>query len=58
MSKFGVGTHLTYFGKIVLLGAVPGAHYSAYDGETGGPWDDVQMGFDGRCLFGKLSFTF
>ena len=99
--RFGVGTHLTYFGKIILLGygyvntyppevtldktgatvpeqfnyggkvttdiyaswkfskhvsasvgvdnffnvhpdlgAVPGAHYSAYDGETGGPWED------------------
>ncbi len=120
LSRFGIGTHLTYFGKIVLLGygydntyppevaldkdpntlvpeqfnyngklvadlylsykftkhlsayagvdnianvhpdlgAVPGAHYSAYDGETGGPWDAVQMGFDGRRLFGKLSFSF
>lgn len=117
--RFGVGTHLTYFGKIILLGygyvntyppevtldktgatvpeqfnyggkvttdiyaswkfskhvsasvgvdnffnvhpdlgAVPGAHYSAYDGETGGPWDAVQMGFDGRRLFGKLGINF
>ncbi|TDW96300.1 iron complex outermembrane receptor protein [Dinghuibacter silviterrae] len=122
-NKFSVGTHLTYFGKIVLLGygysnqsgtfpptvsldkdpntnvleqfnyngklvtdlylgyrftkhinanigvdnlfnvhpdlgAVPGAHYSGYDGETGGPWDAVQMGFDGLRMFGKVGFSF
>jgi iron complex outermembrane receptor protein len=118
--KFGVGTHLTYYGKIVLLGygyansyppevaldsdpntlvpeqfnyngklvtdvyvsykftkhisasagvdnlfnvhpdlgAVPGAHYSAYDGETGGPWDAVQMGFNGMRMFGKIGINF
>ncbi|HTJ10675.1 MAG TPA: TonB-dependent receptor [Dinghuibacter sp.] len=118
--KFGVGTHLTYFGKIVLLGygydntyppevaldadpntlvpeqfnyhgkmvtdlyvsykfskhlsasagvdnlfnvhpdlgAVPGAHYSAYDGETGGPWDAVQMGFDGLRMFARVGLSF
>lgn len=120
VSKFGVGGHFTYYGKIVLLGygydntyppevaldndpntlvpeqfnyngkmvtdlyasykftkhisaaigvdnlfnvhpdlgAVPGAHYSAYDGETGGPWDAVQMGFDGLRMFGKVGFSF
>ena len=120
LHKFSVGTHFTYFGKIVLLGygydntyppevaldkdpntlvkeqfnyngkmvsdvyftyhfsrninasigvdnlfnvhpdlgAAPGAHYSAYDGETGGPWDAVQMGFDGMRMFGKVGFSF
>ncbi len=28
------------------------------DNESGGPWDSVQMGFNGRKLFGKLSFNF
>jgi iron complex outermembrane receptor protein len=117
--KFGVGTHLTYYGKIVLLGygydnayppevaldnsgtlvpeqfnyhgkavadvylsykfsqhisasigvdnvfnvhpdlgIVPGANEQAYDGETGGPWDAVQMGFDGMRMFGKVGINF
>ena len=30
----------------------------AGDNESGGPWDSVQMGFNGRKLFGKLSFNF
>jgi iron complex outermembrane recepter protein len=28
------------------------------DNENGGPWDSVQMGFNGRRLFTKLSFNF
>ncbi|MEP7164659.1 MAG: TonB-dependent receptor [Ferruginibacter sp.] len=125
--KFGVGTHLTYFGKIKLLGfgsstasnpnstginpEVPSdadenilvpetfnfkgklttdvfVSYSFCkqvsifigadnvlnvhpdlgvnplakgwfgDNESGGPWDSVQMGFNGRRLFTKLSFNF
>jgi iron complex outermembrane receptor protein len=40
------------------LGYVRGAKLSAYDGETGGPWDPVQMGFNGMRLFAKLSFNF
>lgn len=39
-------------------GYVPGAKLSAYDGETGGAWDAVQMGFNGRRLFTKLAFNF
>ena len=39
-------------------GAVPNARYEAFDNEGGGPWDSVQMGFDGRRLFGKLAFNF
>ncbi len=30
----------------------------AGDNESGGPWDSVQMGFNGRRLFSKLSFNF
>lgn len=40
------------------LGYVKGAKLSAYDGETGGAWDAVQMGFNGRKLFTKLAFNF
>ncbi|MFD2288458.1 TonB-dependent receptor [Pedobacter petrophilus] len=40
------------------LGYVQGAKLSAYDGETGGAWDAVQMGFNGRRLFTKLAFNF
>jgi iron complex outermembrane receptor protein len=127
MNKFGVGTHLTYFGKIKLMGfgdatadnpnqtginpqvpsdadqnvLVPevfnfngkvttdiflsykvcnkltvfagadnlfnvhpdlGVNQRAKgwfgDNESGGPWDSVQMGFNGRRLFGKLAFSF
>jgi iron complex outermembrane recepter protein len=129
-AKLGAGVHLTYYGKIVLLGFGDGAspagdnpNYSginpqvpsdadpnvylpemfnyngkvtsdiyvsyklspkislfvgadnvfnvhpnlgvnqlakgwAGDNESGGPWDSVQMGFNGRRLFGKLAFSF
>ncbi len=40
------------------LGYVPGAKLSAYDGETGGPWDAVQMGDNGLRLFVKARFEF
>lgn len=127
LKKFGVGTHLTYFGKIKLLGfgdatadnpnqtginpMVPtDADASVYvpeefnfkgklvadvfasysickkmtvfvgvdnvlnvhpnlgvnplakgwfgDNESGGAWDSVQMGFNGRKIFTKISFNF
>ncbi len=127
LKKFGVGTHLTYFGKIKLLGfgdatadnpnqtginpqvptdADPNVYvpetfnfkgkmiadvFASYnitkkiavfigvdnvfnvhpdlgvnpqakgwfgDNESGGAWDSVQMGFNGRKLFTKLSFNF
>ncbi|HTS44169.1 MAG TPA: TonB-dependent receptor [Puia sp.] len=41
-------------------GVVPNARYApgvgnqSFDNESGGPWDSVQMGFDGRRLFGKV----
>jgi iron complex outermembrane recepter protein len=31
---------------------------SAYDSESGGPFDSIQMGFDGLRIFSKLSFNF
>jgi len=40
------------------LGYVDGAKQSAYDTETGGAWDAVQMGFNGRRLFTKVAFSF
>ena len=40
------------------LGYAKGAKLSAYDGETGGPWDPVQMGFNGMRLFVKLGLSF
>jgi len=40
------------------LGAVPNAKLEAFDNESGGAWDSVQMGFNGLRLFGKLSFNF
>lgn len=125
INKFGVGTHLTYYGKIVLLGfgdatadnpnqtginpmvpsdADPNVYvperfnfngklvtdlFASYkfsrritffagadnlfnvhpdigvnplakgwfgDNESGGPWDSVQMGFNGMRVFAKLAF--
>ena len=40
------------------LGVNPLAKGWAGDNESGGPWDSVQMGFNGRRLFGKLAFNF
>lgn len=38
--------------------AVKSAKWWAYNNETGGPWDSVQMGGNGRHYFAKASFTF
>jgi iron complex outermembrane receptor protein len=40
------------------LGVAPGATGWAYNTETGGPWDAVQMGGNGRRLFARVSFNF
>lgn len=63
--SFRFNKHITWFlgADNVLnthpdLGYVKGARLSAYDGETGGPWDGVQMGFNGRRLFTKVSLNF
>ena len=38
--------------------AVKNARYEAFDNEAGGPWESVQMGFNGRRIFTKLAFNF
>jgi len=38
--------------------AVQKARYQSFDNETGGAWESVQMGFNGRRLFSKLAFNF
>ncbi len=40
------------------LGFAPGAAGWAYNNETGGPWDAVQMGGNGRKLFVRLGINF
>ena len=40
------------------LGVNPLAKGWSGDNESGGPWDSVQMGFNGRRLFSKLAFNF
>ena len=41
------------------LSIVPNArNASAFDSESGGPFDSIQMGFDGMRLFTKLAFNF
>jgi iron complex outermembrane recepter protein len=40
------------------LGVNPLAKGWATDNESGGAWDSVQMGFNGRRLFTKLAFSF
>lgn len=40
------------------LGVNPLAKGYAQDNESGGAWDSVQMGFNGRRLFAKLAFDF
>ncbi|SFE04504.1 iron complex outermembrane recepter protein [Chitinophaga sp. CF118] len=40
------------------LGYVPGAKLSAFDGEAGGAWDPVQMGFNGIRLFTRVVMNF
>ncbi len=39
-------------------GVNPAARGYAGDNESGGAWDSVQMGFNGRRLFTKLAFNF
>lgn len=40
------------------LGVNQAAKYWAYNNETGGPWDAVQMGGNGRRFFARLAFNF
>ena len=39
------------------LGVNPLAKGWFGDNESGGPWDSVQMGFNGMRVFGKLAFN-
>ena len=38
--------------------AVSASRRESFDNETGGAWESVQMGFNGRRLFTKLAFNF
>jgi len=38
--------------------AVQNARYQSFDNEAGGPWESVQMGFNGRRIFAKLALNF
>ena len=40
------------------LGVDPAAKYWAFNNETGGPWEAVQMDANGRRLFVRLAFNF
>ncbi|HET9278983.1 MAG TPA: hypothetical protein VFN95_12385, partial [Flavitalea sp.] len=40
------------------LGINPEARGWAFNNETGGPWDAVQMGGNGRRIFARLAFNF
>lgn len=46
------------FNKHPDLGINPQAKYWAFNNETGGPWDAVQMGGNGRRMFARLAFGF
>ena len=40
------------------LGVAPGAKGWAFNNETGGPWDAVQMGGNGMRFFLRIGFQF
>ncbi len=63
--SYPVSNHLTFYTGVDNLlnvhpdfGVVKGAKDWAYNTETGGPWDAVQMGFNGRRLFLRMAFNF
>jgi iron complex outermembrane receptor protein len=39
-------------------GAVQAGRYQGFDNETGGAWESVQMGFNGRRLFARFVLNF
>ncbi len=55
--KLFIGTD-NVFNVHPSLGAVQSAKYWAYNNETGGPWDAVQMGDNGRRFFARLAMNF
>lgn len=63
--SYQLNKNLTFYSGIDNLlnthpdfGAVKGAKDWTYNTETGGPWDAVQMGFNGRRLFARIAFSF
>lgn len=61
--SFKVGKKVTLFLGVDNLfnihpdfGVNPAAKYWAFNNETGGPWDAVQMGGNGRRMFARLAF--
>lgn len=61
--SYPLGNKFTLFGGIDNLfnthpdfGVAKGAKDWAYNNETGGPWDAVQMGTNGRRLFVRIAF--
>ena len=64
-ASYRLSKHVTAFAGVdnVLnvhpdLGVNPLAKTYPFDNESGGPWDSVQMGFNGMRLFLKLVFNF
>ncbi|MBK9569325.1 MAG: TonB-dependent receptor [Chitinophagaceae bacterium] len=64
-ASYKLNKHFTLFGGADNLlnihpdfGVAPGAKDWAYNTETGGPWDAVQMGNNGRRLFLRVAFNF
>jgi iron complex outermembrane receptor protein len=63
--SYKLGKHVTVFAGVdnifnvhPELGVNPLAKGWASDNESGGPWDSVQMGFNGMRIFGKMAFSF
>jgi iron complex outermembrane receptor protein len=63
--RFNATKNLTLFAGVDNIGNIhpdlgvnPAAKYWAFNNETGGPWDAVQMGGNGRRLFVRLAFNF
>lgn len=64
-TSFRLSKHISLFAGVDNLfnvhpdlGYVKGAKLSAYDGETGGAWDAVQMGVNGARGFVKFQLNF
>jgi iron complex outermembrane receptor protein len=64
-ASYRIGKRITWFiGCDNLLNAHPDfaavqrARYQSFDNESGGAWEPVQMGFNGRRLFSKIAFNF
>ena len=63
--SYRISKNVTFFGGVDNftnehpdLGINPLSKYWAFNNETGGPWDAVQMGGNGLRLFAKVAFSF